>query len=120
METALLPDPTNHNQERTMIKIINKKRYDTSNATSVASTDNGRTPDDFRHQEETLYLTKNGSWFLHGQGGPLSPYGEQRGRNRTEGEDLRAMTADEAYAWLETSQKAEAISIYFCDHLTDA
>jgi len=120
METALLPNPTNHNQERTMIKIIDKKRYDTSTATAVASADNGRTPDDFQHQEETLYVTKSGSWFLHGQGGPLSQYGEQRGRNRTEGEDLRALTADEAYAWLEASQKAEAIGIYFSDQLTDA
>ena len=103
-----------------MIKIIKKKRYDTAIATEVASASNGYGRNDFKHQEETLYLTESGSWFLHGEGGPLSDYAEHHGNHQTDGEDLRAMTSDEAYAWLEANQKVEAIDLHFADRVSNA
>jgi hypothetical protein len=59
-----------------MKSIIDRKRYDTTTAEEIADWWNGCSNSDFHHCNETLYRTKNGAWFLHGIGGPLSPYAE--------------------------------------------
>lgn len=51
-----------------MIQIINGKKYDTSTADAMGSF-NYTTPGDLWYQEETLYRTKKGSYFLFGLGG---------------------------------------------------
>lgn len=103
-----------------MIKIIHKKRYDTATATEVAAASNGYGRNNFKHQRETLYITESGSWFLHGEGGPLSKYAEHYGNHKSDGEDLREMTPDEAYVWLESNQRIEAIDRYFADRVSNA
>jgi len=105
-----------------MTKIINKKRYDTATATAteVADANNGYGYNNFKWQRERLYITESGSWFLHGEGGPLSDYAEHQGNLKTDGEDLRAMAPDEAYAWLEANQKIEAIDLHFADRVSNA
>ncbi len=103
-----------------MIKIIEGKRYNTTTATEVAAASNGYASENFYWEAETLYLTKNGSWFLHGEGGANTNYARQLANERLGGEDLQALTSDQAYAWLESNQKIEAIERHFADRLADA
>ena len=85
-----------------MIKIINNKRYNTDKANELATWDNGRYGNDFHHVTETLYKTKNGNYFLHGTGGAATEYSRQAGTNgRTGSEDIKALTPEDAIAWLE-------------------
>ncbi len=105
-----------------MKAVIDRKRYDTETATAVASWDNGGDPSDFKHCEETLYVTKNGAYFLHGEGGGLSKYAEilEAGRARCSGSAIVPMKPDEALDWLQAKQKVNAIEKYFPAAITDA
>jgi hypothetical protein len=105
---------------KNMKTIINKKVYDTEKATEIAFTTNGYDSGDFNYQYETLYVTENGAWFLHGEGGALSDYAQIRGRERTGGEKIRPLSRDEAYAWLEENRKVEAIETYFLEQIANA
>ncbi len=51
-----------------MKRIINGLRYDTETATKLADWDNGIYGNDFKACEESLYKTKNGAYFIAGQG----------------------------------------------------
>jgi hypothetical protein len=66
-----------------------------------------------------LYLTPNGSWFLHKEGGALSYLGEFRGEEPCASEDISLMSAERAYEWLASKKEYEAIERYFADRLTD-
>lgn len=103
-----------------MYKIIDCKRYDTETANQIASVGNGYGSSDFKYQLETLYCTDSGAWFLYGEGGALSDYGEWHGNTGTDGEGIRVMTAEEAYTWLELHQQLEPIERHFSDRITDA
>ena len=105
-----------------MKAVIDRKRYDTETATAVASWDNGGGPSDFNHCEETLYVTKNGAYFLHGEGGALSKYAQslEAGRARCGGSAIVPMKPDEALDWLQAKQKVNAIEKYFPAAITDA
>jgi hypothetical protein len=85
-----------------MKRIINMKRYDTTTAKKIANWWNGCTPTDFNYCSETLYLTKNKSWFLHAEGGAHSIHAEfaEGGRSSTSGDDIIPMTEEEAASWL--------------------
>ena len=86
-----------------MKTIINGKKYDTETATCVAEWDNGvYGAGDFHRCAEALYQTKNGSFFLHGEGGALSSYAESCGQNSwCGGEKIIPMTEGEVRVWLE-------------------
>lgn len=85
-----------------MKKVIEGLRYDTATATEVASWSFGY-PNDFSHSSETLYRTKSGNYFLHGEGGPASSWREQTGqREWSGGEDILAKDDLEALEWLES------------------
>jgi hypothetical protein len=105
-----------------MKTVINRKRYDTETATKIAAWHNGASYSDFNHCEEALFVTKSGSYFLHGEGGALSKYAEscEGGRGRCGGSVIKPMTRDEAIDWLETHDKAESIEKHFADAVTDA
>ena len=105
-----------------MKAIINGKRYDTETAVKLASWWNGCNCGDFNRCEETLYRTKSGALFLHGEGGARSPYAMslEGGRSSGGGERIAVMTESEAVAWLESHGKAEAIEAHFPDRVVDA
>ena len=85
-----------------MKKIINGKLYDTATAKAVANWWNGYSMRDFNFCEETLYKKKTGEFFLHGNGGALSPYTKSCGQNCWSGaEEIIPMTIDEAKEWAE-------------------
>lgn len=97
-----------------MKMIINLKRYDTEKAEIVAEWDNGCGSTDFHHCFEDLYLTKNGNWFFHGRGGPLSKYARSAGPNTYGGSaTIIPLSENEAAAWL-----AEKCRGLFDDHFS--
>ena len=103
-----------------MIRIINKKRYNTETATKVSS-DSFSYPHDFNYCYEALYLTKNKNWFIHYKGGANSKYAVYAGNNsRTGGSGIKPLTEQEAYQWLEKTGDDVQLEEYFSDKLTDA
>jgi len=104
-----------------MKRILNMKRYDTETSEVIAKWDNGGHRGDFHRCEETLYRTRNGNWFLHGEGGALSPYAEncEAGRSTEAGEELIAFTAEEAATWL-AAHDVQAFERHFPEKVQDA
>lgn len=91
-----------------MKSIVNGKRYDTETAESVY-TYRFSHPGDFQGWDATLYKTKSGRWFLHGVGGPASPYAhkcDSGGWNG--GSKIVALTEEEAKDWLSGYNPTEA------------
>lgn len=101
--------------------IINKLKYDTEVAEKITSWSNGYSFSDFNHCVETLYLTKNGNWFVVGDGGPKSRYAKKVGNGYSGSRDnIRPMTEEDAYNWLEEKGKPEVIEKYFDHMVADA
>lgn len=86
-----------------MKKILKNRVYDTETATFVADfSPDGYGPGDFEWYREALYIKKTGEYFLHGEGGPLSPYASPYGKNgRQGGEAIVPLTYEEARQWAE-------------------
>lgn len=103
-----------------MKKVIGGKIYNTATATEVASYSNGFGCRDFRSMDETLYKTKKGSWFLAGEGGPMTKYARPCGNMTSGGEDIIALTKDEALEWLEDHDETDAIEEYFASEIEEA
>lgn len=103
-----------------MKAIIDGKRYNTETATLVADTANGPDTANFRFEWERLYRTKNGTWFIAGEGGPYSTYAQRKGNTQYGGQAIRPLSPEETLAWLERHQKTEAIETYFGSQVQDA
>ncbi len=85
-----------------MIRIIKGKRYDTSTAEKVANWNNGLPESDFSECEEDLYRTKNGNYFVHGQGHAMTRWATSCGQNAWgRGQGILDYTPAEALEWLE-------------------
>ena len=103
-----------------MKHIVNSKRYDTEAATFVAEHFNGYGRNDFKFLRERLYVTKNGNWFLHGEGGPFTEYADSYGNSKSEGERIKEFTPEQALGWLTSHNQTEAIEKYFADRIEEA
>lgn len=90
-----------------MKKVIDGKVYNDDTAEFIGYRIHGD-PSDARYVEEGLYLTKKGAFFLSGRGGPFSVYGKRVESMWARGEDIFALSEDEARAWLETYGDAKA------------
>ena len=84
-----------------MKKVINGAVYDTATAAKLGEYDSGYPLTDFRHFTETLYRTKSGKYFLHGEGGGNSRYGIWHGNSGGSGEKIMPLSYEEAQAWAE-------------------
>lgn len=100
--------------------IINGKRYNTETAEEVATWSNGYSRNDFGFEEQTLYRTKKGVFFVYGEGGARSSYAQSVGSSVTGGDRVQVLTDDEAYQWLEDHDQVEAIERVFPDRFEDA
>jgi hypothetical protein len=80
-----------------MKRVINGKTYNTYTATRIASWSNGLCVSDFSNSVERLYKTNKGAFFLAGQGGAFSRWGD----NSNAGEGIDAMSEAEALNWCE-------------------
>lgn len=77
-----------------MQKIINKKEYDTENATLIKKCTYSYYGDPAGY-EEILYQTPGGLYFIHVRGGETSPYPQ---------EDILRMAKSKVERWLEDHQ----------------
>ena len=84
-----------------MKKIIKGAVYNTETAKMLAEWDNNYPINDFNYMEETLYRTKSGNWFLHCQGGGLSPYAQTYGNSKGFGECVKPISYENAQRWAE-------------------
>ena len=84
-----------------MKKVLDGSVYDTEKATCIGEYDNGHMPNDFDYYEEQLYRTKSGKFFLYGEGGGNSRYGEWHGNSGGPGMKIMPMSFDEARRWAE-------------------
>jgi len=90
-----------------MKKIINGKKYDTETATKIYGNSSGHSFSDFRFCSEALFLKKTGEYFLYGEGGPMSDYGENYGNGRGWGEKITPYSEEDARKWLEINADAD-------------
>jgi len=84
-----------------MKRIINGKRYDTKTAVCVERWCNGLGSGDFKHCDEYLYRTKNGNYFLYGEGGPMTIWSESNGNTSYGSSGILALNPSEVLQWLE-------------------
>jgi len=97
-----------------MKKIIEGALYNTETAKVIGNWDNGLYGRDFNRCSETLYRTKAGKYFLHGEGGGNSIYAEHCGNNmRTSGEHIEPMTPAAASEWAEEHLDADEFAAEF-------
>lgn len=97
-----------------MQRVIDGKKYDIDKATLVAEATASCYPNDFHYWEEKLFRTAKGAWFLHGEGGGLTRWSQQYGDGRGSGEDILAMSSEEALEWCENNRiEPEDIEKYF-------
>ena len=104
-----------------MRKLIDGKLYDTTTAEMIHGWDNGFPGSDFKSCSETLYRTKKGAWFLHGEGGPMSQYARSIDNNAMGfGEQIQPMDKDEVITWLESVQGIDELMELFPDYIQPA
>jgi hypothetical protein len=104
-----------------MKEIIGGKRYNTETATKIAENSSRCGRGDFRWFQESLYLTKKGSWFLAGEGYAMSKYAEAAGGNLYgPGEKIIPLDAEGVIAWLEAAGNIDILEKYFKDAIQDA
>lgn len=91
-----------------MRKIIDGRTYNTETAKELGNWYNMPDESDFTWCEETLYRTTKAAYFLHGRGGPMSPYARSIGQNSWTGsEEIVPLTEAEAREWAEQHLDAE-------------
>ena len=97
-----------------MRKIINGLAYDTELAERVWRRTNNYPATDFHHEEEILFKTKGGRWFIQYAGGALSQYSKRLDSNSYTGSSgIRTLTEDEAREWLEERANSDIYEKYF-------
>lgn len=101
-----------------MIKVINGKRYNTDTADVIGCDFNDYAVNDFHFYRETLYRTKKGAFFLHKDGGAMSPIALTNANGGRRGNELiEALTGEEAVEW---SQRTGEGLDYFESKIEDA
>ena len=103
-----------------MIKIINRKEYNTNTADLLHEWANHYFRDDFNFCGESLYCTAKGALFIHGKGGANSKYAVSVGNSRSNGEDLYVVEKEEAIDWLEVHNGIDALRKYFSKNIEEA
>ena len=86
-----------------MKAIINARVYNTDTADIVCDISRGWSGSDLDWHETILYRTKNGAFFVAGQGGPRSMWAERHGTTSSRGSGLRVIDIDEARAHMEAA-----------------
>lgn len=90
-----------------MKAIINGKTYNTETAEQICNYWNGLGDGDFNNLAETLYRTKNGAWFMEGNGGAMTKYSSSNGNTSWGDHKILAITESEAKEFLEEHAEAD-------------
>lgn len=102
-----------------MKKIIEGKRYDTDTADLIGRAE--RCHGSFSDWDAGLFRTKNGAYFLAGEGGPASPYAAPSGERGTQsGSKIIPLTLEEARDWAEHNLETEVVEAAFGGNIEDA
>ena len=84
-----------------MKKIINGRLYDTETAKELAAVDNGYGVGNAFYSKTALFQKKTGEYFIYGEGGPMTEYGDSVGYNRTWGCRFEPVDEFDAQKWVE-------------------
>ena len=80
-----------------MKRVIGGKSYDTATATHICQTIDYGYPGDFESCDESLYRTKKGTYFIAGEGGPMSKYATScGGGDVSSGEGMEIISKEQA------------------------
>jgi hypothetical protein len=110
---------TTNQRQKKMKQVINRKLYDTETAEEIVSASANCAVNDFAHWSETLYRTSKGAWFIHGHGGPMSPYRESCGNNGWSGSSrITPLSPEEAAEWCERNDLVDTLQTHF-NHLIE-
>jgi hypothetical protein len=97
-----------------MKKVIDGALYNTDTARQIGHAEpSGPDTRNFQYFCETLYQTKSGKYFLHGEGHGNSRYGVWHGNTGGWGEKIMPMTPEEAREWAEENLDADIYSEEF-------
>ncbi len=97
-----------------MQQIINGKRYNTETAALIGNYFNGLGSGDFRHLDESLYITKSGAFFINGEGGAMTRWSQPVGNMTGGGDGIIVCTTAEALEWCESHHiDADVIAQHF-------
>ena len=95
-----------------MKKIIDGRLYNTDTARCIGER-SCYAPGDYHHFSESLYQKTTGEFFLHGEGGPLSPYAVTEGSTSSSGRAIVPLSLTEAEDWISNYLGAEVyISLF--------
>jgi hypothetical protein len=98
-----------------MNKVIDGKVYNTKSAEFQGEDDNGMESGKFDYVKETLYKKRTGEYFLHGEGGANSRYGEWHGNTGSYGEKIMPLSLSEAKQWAEEHLDGDEYESIFGD-----
>lgn len=84
--------------------LINGKTYNTDTSTVIGIDDTYFNRGDFRFECTHLYQTKKGAFFIAGEGGPLSRWGQACGNGMSGGSGAEALTRPEALDWCQQNR----------------
>lgn len=97
-----------------MKKIIDGKTYNTETAKMLGMYQTpGLMFDDYHFCRETLYITKKGTYFIHGHGGALTSYAYVGHGFSSSGDDFQIVTESEAREWAENKLSADEYAEIF-------
>ncbi|MDL2257600.1 hypothetical protein LJC42_00375 [Eubacteriales bacterium OttesenSCG-928-K08] len=96
-----------------MKKVLSGSVYDTERARMIGEWENGLLPNDFDYVREALHCSKSGKYFLHGEGGANSRYGEWNGNSGSYSERIIPMSASEAQIWAEKNLDGDTVQREF-------
>jgi len=107
-----------------MKKVINGLTYNTETATKIGGADNigtGATSwSDFHAWSASLYRTKNGRYFLAGEGGARSMFSRPIGDGASGGAGIIPMKKEEALEWAERNLDSGIVEDEFSDIIDEA
>lgn len=97
-----------------MKKIIDGSLYNTQTAKKIGVYASHYNYSDLYWWQETLYISKSGKFFIHGEGNAGSQYGEKTGSNSwSGGETIKQVSPTQARKWAEERLDAEEYMAYF-------
>lgn len=96
-----------------MKKYINKKKYDTDTAKKLGEVSRGAYGS-LEYEEESLYLTKSGNYFLYAWGGANSKYAEETSKNSWSGGSMiQPLSLSAAQNWAEKNLSGDVYESIF-------
>ena len=96
-----------------MLKTVNGVRCNTLTAKPLAMVVSGDDTSNPGYFCETLYVNKFHNFFIHGVGGASSRYATQPDGRFQAGEDILALSYDEASAWASKNLPEASIPSFF-------